>query len=94
MSHWTNRVETMCDPLGGTVLGLSGRRYPYRLERARRWNIGLRRHRVELTGRIVLLYGGGRLSYHDTWQQCLDAVDDYERRENIKPILETTGGEQ
>jgi len=93
MTHWTNRVETMSDPLGGTVLGLSGRRYPYRLERARRWNIGLRRHSVELTGRIIL-HLDGRLSYHDNWQQCLDAVDDYERRENIKPILETTVGEQ
>lgn len=35
--------------------GPTARYYEWRLERKRRWNIGLRRHAVELTGRIEVI---------------------------------------
>ena len=42
---------------GPTITSPKGKRYEYRLQKRRRWNIGLRRHAYELTGRIEIITG-------------------------------------
>jgi hypothetical protein len=59
-----------------TILAKSGRSYPYRLERKRRWNIGLRRHENALTGNIEVALSDGVYTVCRDWPDVLRAVDD------------------
>ncbi len=38
------------------VTASNGREYRYILERKRRWNVGMRKHQNELTGKIILWF--------------------------------------
>ena len=75
-----------------TILAESGRSYPYRLERKRRWNIGLRRHENALTGNIVVILGDGAYTVCRDWPDVLRAVDTFDHyiKAQPQPIKEST----
>jgi hypothetical protein len=77
----TSRINTSTQ----MILASSGRSYPYRLERKRRWNIGLRRHENTLTGNIEVYLGDGVYTVCRDWPDALRAVDDVDPYIKVKP---------
>lgn len=63
--HIDTTTSTIRNHAGGKVLAY------YRLEKKRRWNIGLRRHAWELTGRIEVSHnwsdGHSEVATFDNW---------------------------
>lgn len=74
------KVLTTCEPGGPAIIAPNGVGFPYSLPKRRRWNIGLRRHVMELTGRIsVRISDGVSLDCAD-WSQACEAVAEHVAR--------------
>lgn len=74
------KVITTCEPGGPSIVSPKGVVYPYRLPKRRRWNIGLRKHVMELTGRIEVIFGNGVSLDCADWSQACEAVTDHDVR--------------
>lgn len=57
----------------GLIAADNGYTFQYRLQKQRVWNVGLRRHLMERTGRLILLHplSGGYNVFDDWESMCL-----------------------
>lgn len=73
-----SRHLPMVDTSASAIIASNGESFPYRLERKRRWNVGMRRHVNELTGRIDLTCRNAYVIC-DSMAQALDWAEIYAR---------------
>ncbi len=60
--------------LRGIITASNGVELKYELRKMRKWNIGLRRHVMALTGEITIIYPGGYAHYPD-WESAFVDVE-------------------
>ena len=65
------------DTSKGLIITAAGREYGYELRKERRWNIGRRKHILELTGEITVIFEGRSYRHFKDWSSAFLYLSQY-----------------